>query len=232
MGKHDHEGAKGMAKGFLVAVSILLGGAVLMGLCCSVMPDLAGEVSSRGLTFPLAVENTQLRVLRLSAYTGPFWEDRSTASLADTGALLVENTGSQPLERGAVVLEWGQEQLVFEISHLPPGEMALVLEKDGQALPDSVLTACYGWSDCGCAGLWDAVSVEDAGGSAVAVTNRTDRTLPMVRLCYKTCRSGVYLGGTSCSHVLRRLLPGERRVVPLQHYICGQSTVVHVCPRQ
>lgn len=226
MGKHKGKGAKGMRKVILVVVSILLSGAVLLVLCCNaVLPDRTEAV--RGL-FPMAVENTPLRVLRLSPYNGPFWEDRSTASVVSTGALLVENTGQQPLESGAVVLEWAQARLIFELEHLQPGQQVLVLEKDGQVLPEEAPAACYGWSDCGSGGETGVV-VEDIGGCTVAVTNCTEKTIGQLRLCYKTCRDGICLGGSCCTAQVQDLQPGERRLLRLRHYICGQSTVVHIC---
>lgn len=174
--------------------------------------------------FPMSVPETELWVLQLAEYAGPFLEDPDSGETVRTAAVLVENRGGLFVSAGAVVLQRQQEQLVFELRDLPPGEKVLVLEKDAQAFAGAL-----GWECCG----WMREEYPEQMGwieyaqlpQGLAVRNVSSQNLPNVLLTYKRRSAGgeAFVGGISFQYTLRELAPGETRILSLPHY--GQDRI-------
>lgn len=193
------------------------------------MPVLADTYPVSPLRFPCAVSGTELMALQLAAYEGPFLENASQREVANTAALVVENTGSF-LETGAVVLEIEDTRLVFELFDVPPMGRVLVLEKDGKAFATGAVTGCYGWEMEWYPEDMGHITAEDAGGMRLTVTNHSDCSVPVAKICYRTRDpgSGMFLGGVSYSFEIRDLQPGEQRTVTPPHYASGSSQILYV----
>ncbi len=233
MWKQSHEGTKNMRKAILAAISVGMSGILLIMFLLSVAWQWghvhAQELPAQSLTFPCSIAGSDMRALQLVRYEGPFWEDDSETEVVDIAALLIENTGGY-LAEGAVVLEWEDARMVFELYDIPPNEKVLVLEKDRQRFRKGVPLTCYGWESEAYPENTDFVTVEDAGGMYMAVTNDTNDKLPVVQICYKSydSGSGMLIGGISYRVAVRDLLPGERRRISPYHYASGSSKVVQV----
>ena len=222
-----------MRRTMLAVTSVGMGGILLVLFCASIVWQCvsaqAVEVSEAVVPFPLDIAGSEMRALQLVQYEGPFWEDESEVEVVNTAALVIENTGGYIAE-GAVVLEWGEGRMVFELFDLPPGERVLVLEKDRQSFRQGTPSGCYGWETEAYPENTGHVTVEDAGGMHMAVTNYAAGVIPVVQIWYKSCDpgSGMLIGGISYSVTLRNLQPGERRHVSPYHYASGSSKVVQV----
>lgn len=222
-----------MRRTMLVTASAGMGGILMVIFLLSITWQWgnvhAQELQIQPPQFPYDIAGSDMRALQLVRYEGPFWEDDSETEVVDTAALLIENTGGY-LAAGAVVLEWGEDRMVFELYDLPPGEKALVLEKDRQRFRRGSPSACYGWETEAYPENTGFVTVEDAGGMCMTVTNCTEHMLPVVQICYKVCDpgSGIFIGGISYRTEVRDLLPGERRHISPYHYASGSSAVVQV----
>lgn len=233
MWKQSQEGTKNMRKAMLTAISVGMSGILLMMFVISVAWQWgnvhAQELPAQDLSFPYEIADTDMRALQLVRYEGPFWEDDSETEVADVAALLIENTGGY-LAEGAVVLEWEDARMVFELYDIPQNEKVLVLEKDRQRFQKGIPTACYGWKTEAYPENSGFVTVEDAGGMCMTIANVTDGKLPVVQICYKSCDpgSGMFIGGISYRTEVRDLLPGERRHISPYHYASGSSKVVQV----
>ena len=234
MWKQSAKGEKGMRKTMLAVTSgiigfvllVLFGAAVLwqgMAVKASAIP--VGKV----MPFPWDVENTHIRALQMVRYEGPFWESHEDEEVVDVAALLVENTGGF-IDQGAVVLEWENKRMVFEVYDVPPGARVLVLEKDKQLFNPQTPTGCYGWETESYPEDIGFVTAEDAGGMYIAVTNPTDGIVPVAEICYRSCDpgSGMYIGGASYRVEVRDLQPGERRIISPYHYASGSSEILYV----
>ena len=179
----------------------------------------------REWVFPMAVPDTQLRVLLLTEYRGPFLEKPDSGLTVASAAVVVENGGGLFLSAGAVVLQRGQEQLVFEVRDLPPGEKALVLEKDAQGFSGTVGWHCFGWTRQEYPEDWGWVKTEQLP-QGLAVTNTSDQRLPTVELTWKHRSGEIFAGGVSFHKILQDLAPGETRILPLSNYEKGRIEVV------
>lgn len=224
-----------MRRGLLAVLSVSWGCACLLlfgfGILCQWLLIHARPFSAPPTpSFPMKVEGTTLQVRQLLRYEGPFWEDGTAETVDGVAAVMVENTGGEFVSRGAIVLQWEGQTLVFELYVLPPGERMLVLEKDRQELPKTQPELCYGWSYGEYPEYVGQVSVEEAGGVTMTVENRSGERIPLVQICYKTRNreSGIFLGGIAYTVEVRNLRPGERRQVTPFRYVCGNSEVVRI----
>lgn len=137
--------------------------------------------------------------LEYSRYSGAFPEDGTGREVTNVAAMLVRNESAEYLDYATVECLIGDSTGTFEITGLPPGATAWVLEKDAMTLEDGVLfTAkdCEKYSFRSDAILsTDSLSVQ-ADGSTLTVTNTSDKTLENVCVYYKTVYSdGNYFGG-------------------------------------
>ena len=132
--------------------------------------------------------------------------------------------------QGAVVLEWEDRRMVFELWDIPPGARVLVLEKDKQRFFMGMPTGCYGWETESYPEDMGHVTAEDAGGMYIAVNNHTEGIVPVAEICYRSCDpgSGMYIGGISYRVEVRDLQPGERRIISPYHYASGSSEILYV----
>lgn len=217
----------------LVATSAGMGGILLAFFCVSIIWQCvnvkAQELPPMLMPFPCDIAGSEMRALQFVRYEGPFWEDDSETEVVDVAALVIENTGGY-IAAGAVVLEWGESRMVFELYDLPRGERVLVLEKDRQRFRRGMPSGCYGWEAEMYPENMGIVTAEDAGGMRMAVTNLGDSEIPVTRICYKTCDpgSGMFIGGISYSVEVRNLQPGETRILSPYHYASGSSRVVQI----
>ena len=210
--------------------AVLIFGVSIGRQCLQTQAASREESLQQPKPFPWVVQGTELRALQWVRYEGPFWEDGTGEEVAAVAGLVVENTGGETVASGAVVLEWEDATLVFELSLLPPGERVLVLEKNRQQFPQVLPQECYGWSRGEYTENMGQVTVEAAGGMTMAVVNHTEDRIPLTQISYKTRdpESGLYLGGVTYTVEVRNLRPGERRLLTPHRFVCGGSTVVRV----
>lgn len=219
----------------LVVVSGVTGGVMLMLFCFSILlqcaPVSAAQAPSQlSLSLPCTIAGTELTLLQLAFFQGPFWEDDSEDEVSNIAALVVENTGSLMSAEATVVLEWDDTQMVFELSALPPGERVLVLEKNRQSFRAAPPTRCYGWERREYPENTGQVAIEESGGITITLTNLSADVLPVVQLRYKSfdAASGMFIGGITYTAELLNMLPGETRTLTPYHYVYGSSKVVCV----
>ena len=186
------------------------------------------------LEFPFVVRGTELIVQYAAQYEGPFLEDEIQEPVSGVMALMVYNPGTKYVKSARLIVQRGQEKLLFEITMLPPGSRVLVLEKNkspySEELPD----------DCHCftldmeqkMGATDIV-VSEADGKLFA-ENQTGQPVSNVTLYYKqySAEDGFYLGGYTCSKYIGSLMPEERIEVDLYRYVTGYSRIVAVTAEQ
>ena len=234
MWKQSVKGEKGMRRTMLAVTSGIIGFVLLVLFGVAVLWQCIDVKASALpadplLSFPCCVAGADLRVLQLASYEGPYWESYGDEEVVDVAALLIENTGGF-LAQGAVVLEWEDRRMVFELRDLPPGARVLVLEKDRQRFFMGMPTGCYGWETESYPEDMGHVTAEDAGGMYIAVINHTEGIVPVAEICYRSCdpSSGMYIGGISYRVEVRDLQPGERRIISPYHYASGSSEILYV----
>lgn len=162
-----------------------------------------------------------LSCLQFSRYSGQYVEDGSDEEVSGVAAILVTNPTSRFLDLATVTYEVGDTTATFEITGLPPGGTAWVLEKERLRLED-------GWEftykDSSYTFRSDAIRQTDllsveSDGDTLTVTNVSGQTLENVCLYYKIKHSdGNYLGGITYMMEFGTLEPGGSMRKQSTHY--------------
>ena len=222
-----------MRRAMLLIVGLGTGGMLFVLLLLSAAEQYAVVQAqempqSLSVSFPCRVTGTQMQAIALVSYEGPFWEDGSDEEVAGVAALLIKNSGDLHLAQGAVIMEWKETRMVFELSAIPPGTQVLVLEKDKAAFRQDLPKSCYGWAREEYPEYNGAVVTKEGG--VLTVTNVTQCTVPLVTVRYKNydTASDMFIGGITYTAEAAQLLPGEARAIAPYHYAHGHSRVVSI----
>lgn len=181
------------------------------------------------VSFPYEISDTKLLIKGMGIYEGPYLEDGSNNPVTDVAALWITNCSQHPIQQGAVVLEIDQEQYVFEIFAVPPGECVFVCESERKQFTNMTITACSGWA---VEDTWPAIqglfTISEIGMDTLEIKNLTDQMVPHIQLLYKSYdqESNVYIGGICHTLEVLSLRPGESRTVTPYRYVRGYSRVV------
>lgn len=223
-----------MRRWLLVILGFGVGGIMIACLIGTVHAQVNGAepkvYAPRDSFYPRRVMGTDLLAVRTVEYEGPFWEDGTNEQVSGVAALVVENQGGLMVTGGAVIVEMGEERLVFEFTFLPPGGTVLVLEKDRRPYLHECPVTCYGWTKEEYPENPGLVSVESRGFDGMMITNHTGCTVPSIQVHYKNydTEKGMFLGGISYCLEEKDLMPREVRALNPQHFSARESRIVQV----
>ena len=190
------------------------------------------EMPKNGITLPAAIPGTALIAQRISAYDGPFLEDKSDREVVGIAALLVYNGGSREIALAQVTLQYGDNTYGFIGENIPAAGLVVLLEQDAKPYRSDEPDNCIGWqivSDTDSRSC-DLIAVTDVGMGSFLVTNLSERLLNNVCIYYKSWLSppDIYVGGISYCVTIPQLLPGQKMHIDPEHYAVGYSKVVSV----
>ena len=87
------------------------------------------------MTEPAALELSDgLRILSVSKYTGMYMEDGTNEIVSDVMMIVLENGSEKDLQLARISLEYSSMTAEFEVTNLPAGEKAVLLEKNRQPM--------------------------------------------------------------------------------------------------
>ena len=172
-------------------------------------------------TAPSSSTNGGLVCEEISRFSGAFVEDGKDQQVKDVAAILVVNQTEQFLDLATVTYQVGDRTATFQITGLPAGRKAWVMEsnrltlKDGDELvlkdcvesyrPDPIVTS-------------DALSVSRQG-QYLTLTNTSDSKLVNVAVYYKnTLEDGTFLGGITYVMAFGDMEPGATKTIGKDHF--------------
>ena len=184
------------------------------------------------VVFPADVKGTPLRVLRTVRYEGPFLEDGGDTPIVDGLGLLVENTGEKHIRSAWVMLTKAEEAYFFLARDLPPYSRTVLLEIGGAygiATSFDFITGSAETAEKADLLAKGEVEIVPLELGSVAVTNRTNRTMPSLELTYKNYLEGAnrYQGGICYRCMVYDLQPGQTVTLHPAHYATGYSRFVY-----
>jgi cytoskeletal protein RodZ len=95
------------------------------------LPDIQTE---QEVTEPQPIElEDGLQILHIAGYAGMYMEDGSNEVVSNVMMLILENTGSEDLQLARISIAYSDFTAEFEVTNLPAGEMAVLLEKNRHA---------------------------------------------------------------------------------------------------
>ncbi|MCC8128773.1 MAG: MSCRAMM family adhesin SdrC [Clostridiales bacterium] len=174
------------------------------------------------ISFPYTASEDELKLLAVYSYSGYYIEDGTEDAIDSVAALEVKNTSSQAIEYAVITLTADGETLTFEVSLLPAGGTALVMEADKKSCSETA-TFTYEGSEIAALDAFDLcesqVSITTDENGAVTVTNVSGADISELRVFYKNqLDTGEYVGGIAYTVKMEDLAAGESQTVYPSHF--------------
>lgn len=185
-----------------------------------------------GISLPYTVLDTPITIRGIGQYSGPFVEDGSDTPTVNALALVVRNDSDTVAEYVELKLMINDtDEAVFQISTLPPGEEAVVLEKSGKAYETGAILT---FTDKLYA-RQEELSLEEeqvaitAKDETLQAKNLTEEDMDTILIRYKrkiseTC----YLGGITYNCTIENVKAGESVQAKTQHFSADRSRILMV----
>lgn len=173
-----------------------------------------------------------LYITEIAKYTGAYMEDGSNEYVTDVMMVVLKNEGTSDLQLARINLVYADFTASFEVTNLPAGESAILLEKNRhtyveefylQAKPENVIFFQEPM------GLQESKVKVTGGKREITVENISDETLGQIYVYYKNSAEDLFYGGiTYRSPVAAGLKPGESATIIANHYYETATTIIFV----
>lgn len=174
-----------------------------------------------------------LVVQEIKAYAGSYVEDGSDETVDGVCAVTVKNQGSQTIQYGKLVLNQGDQAYTFEVSTLPPGACAQLLELSRQTMPDS-LEGVTGTLESLAffqeePSLYEEIFQLETQDQAITIQNISDTDITgQIYVYYKITYGDLYMGGITYRVGQEGLKAGESSTCYAGHFSQDYSKVMFI----
>ena len=232
-----------------VAALLLVLGAAIIGLAAWLIADIVtaekqpdGSQSSGSIIIE-QVEAPDIEdkafldgivtVEKVGRYAGIFMEDGSDEIVSDVFAITVVNNSDKMLQYAQVVITCGGEEYTFDMSTIPAGARAQVLEKNKKALPEdlsgaqTVLTTVTEFQEA--PSTYPEVFELTPFEYSVNIKNISKSDISGdVYVYYKTKVGDLYMGGITYRAKVTDLAAGEEKSAYASHFYGSDSEILFV----
>ena len=193
--------------------------------------DASGGQQTAAGEEPMMALGSGLSLMSVNRYAGAFVEDGSDDTVADIMAVTVRNDGDKTVQYAHITLTVGETAYEFDVTTLPVGASAQLLELSRQTMPDSTdgmtaeVSACavFETEPSLCA---DALSIETQD-TAITVTNISGSDITgQIYVYYKIAYGDLYLGGITYRVGLSGLKAGESSTCYAGHFSTDYSKLM------
>ena len=213
-----------------VILSLLLAIAVVAAAIIVILRFTRTELSTPA---PADSVGSGLEITNISRFAGSFIEDGSDDVLSDVCAITVKNNAAATVQYAHITLSIGEGSYEFDLSTLPSGASAQLLELSRQPLPESTdgLTASlssFAPFDTEPTLCEDAISI-DAQDTAITITNVSGSDITgQIYVYYKSAYGDLYIGGITYRTGVSGLAAGESTTLYASHYSTAYSKIMFV----
>lgn len=210
---------------------LLLVFALLLSACGTANPsepDPSASPSPAELSLSLS---DGITLVSIEAYSGAFVEDGSDEQVSDIMSVTVRNDGDQPIQYATLVVTVDSVDYNFELSTLPVGAEAKLLEMNKSAMPTlgevtATVTACAFFTNepTMCEELFEV----DAQDGAITVTNISDKDFGSIYVYYKSCSDDLFLGGITYRVNVPELKSGDSYSCYAGHFSANGSRLMFI----
>ena len=179
--------------------------------------------------------NEKFSVACMGTYSGIYVEDGSNEQVTDVLTIVVKNISSDLVEYGLITVDCGGETAAFELSALPAGSCALVMERNRLAYDDAMVFSkltCEQYAE-------PANLVMDFGNDfqvypsdgIINIENVSGRDIESdISLFYKNYEYGLFIGGiTYRARFSGGVKAGQIAQSLQQHYSLEKSAIMYMC---
>lgn len=174
----------------------------------------------------------ELCIIDIREYAGVYMEDGSDEAVQGLLSLVLENRSEQALQYARITLDYGDAQALFEVTNLPAGGQAVLLEKARMAYrADAPVQACAentAWLDA--FPMYPELFEITTADNVINIRNISGEDLTGdIFVYYKNVGGGIYYGGiTYRVRIEGGLKDGELRQLMTSHYYEDASEILMV----
>ncbi len=193
----------------------------------------AANNGSNGTTAaePLMDLGYHLSLMNVSHYAGAFVEDGSDDVVSDVMVITVRNDGDKVVQYAHITLTVGETAYEFDLTTLPVGASAYLLELSRQTEPESTegMTAdvsAYAVFETEPTLCSDVLEIETQD-TAITITNKSDSDITgQIYVYYKITNGDMYLGGITYRVGTNGLKAGESTTCYAGHFSTDYSKLM------
>lgn len=177
-----------------------------------------------------------IRINSIEEYVGAYVEDGSDEAVAGLLMMEVTNISEEPIQFAQIELQLDGETAKFNVSVLPAGATAVLIEQDRMEYDETV---DYAGANAECvhlAGFERPLSLQENSltiqvlDGAANIINISDAPIEgIITICYKNVANGVYHGGIAYRiRIEGGLKAGELKQIMAAHLYQGSSEILFV----
>ena len=207
--------------------------AVLVAVICIFLPGNGGGNDGENLLSEKMLLGEGIELQALSGYQGPYVEDGTDDIVSDVLAITVRNDGDKTVQYAHIILTQGETAYEFDVTTLPVGASAQLLELSRQPMPDSTygmtaqVTACavFDTEPTMCEDVFQ-IETQD---TAITITNNSGSDITgQIYVYYKIAYGDLYMGGITYRVGTAGLKAGESTTCYAGHFSTDYSKLMFV----
>lgn len=207
--------------------------AVLVAVICIFLPGNGGGNNGENLLSEKMLLGEGIELQALSGYQGPYVEDGTDDIVSDVLAITVRNDGDKTVQYAHIILTQGETAYEFDVTTLPVGASAQLLELSRQPMPDNTdgmtaqVTACavFDTEPTMCEDVFQ-IEMQD---TAITITNNSGSDITgQIYVYYKIAYGDLYMGGITYRVGAAGLKAGESTTCYAGHFSTDYSKLMFV----
>jgi hypothetical protein len=176
---------------------------------------------------------SDLQIVHIRSYSGVFMEDGSDEIVSDVMMLVLENISAQDLQLARIDIRYPEFTAEFEVTNLPAGEKAVLLEKNRHSMPEEEYTSIesrnIAFFETPMTLMQDTFEITGGNGYLDVKNISGSATGSKVHVYYKHAASDLLYGGiTFRATVNQSIAPGETIRILTNHYTAENSRILSV----
>lgn len=207
--------------------------AVLVAVICIFLPGNGGGNDGENLLSEKMLLGEGIELQALSGYQGPYVEDGTDDIVSDVLAITVRNDGDKTVQYAHIILTQGETAYEFDVTTLPVGASAQLLELSRQPMPDNTdgmtaqVTSCavFDTEPTMCEDVFQ-IETQD---TAITITNNSGSDITgQIYVYYKIAYGDLYMGGITYRVGTAGLKAGESTTCYAGHFSTDYSKLMFV----
>ena len=202
-------------------------------MICILLPGNGGGNNGENLLSEKMLLGEGIELQALSGYQGPYVEDGTDDIVSDVLAITVRNDGDKTVQYAHIILTQGETAYEFDVTTLPVGASAQLLELSRQPMPDNTdgmtaqVTACavFDTEPTMCEDVFQ-IETQD---TAITITNNSGSDITgQIYVYYKIAYGDLYMGGITYRVGTAGLKAGESATCYAGHFSTDYSKLMFV----
>lgn len=207
--------------------------AVLVAVICIFLPGNGGGNDGENLLSEKMLLGEGIELQALSGYQGPYVEDGTDDIVSDVLAITVRNDGDKTVQYAHIILTQGETAYEFDVTTLPVGASAQLLELSRRPMPDNTDGMTAQVTDCAVFDteptMCEDVFQIETQDTAITITNNSGSDITgQIYVYYKIAYGDLYMGGITYRVGTAGLKAGESTTCYAGHFSTDYSKLMFV----